>query len=693
MRRYSTENLRDIILISQSGSGKTSLGEAVLFNAKATTRLGKVLEGNSVLDFEPEEQKRQGSVFSALHSYKWKDNEVILLDTPGDANFVSEVILGLKACDNAIFALDAVDSIKPHTELLWEMAVEEGLAKICFVNKMDRERADFNQVLKDIKEILELKPLPITLPIGEEDSFKGVIDVFRKKAYIYEKDGSGSFKETDVPPDMVDSLEATYNEVIEDLAEVDDALMERYLEGGELSSKDISSALSTGLAQGDFLPVFAGSALLNMGVQPLMDFICKAALSPKDRHIPVLTDDQGSSKELKPEEKEVFSGYVFKTMSDPYAGKLSIIRCFSGTLNPDSIVYNSSRDTKERVGSVLTLEGKGQKPLDQIGPGDIFAVARLKDTKTGDSLLGEPLKFKFSTPEFPEAIMHMAVRPKTKGDEDKILPAFQRLMEEDPVLKVHRDEQTGEFILSGLGQIHIETAVDRLKRRFGVEVELKTPNVPYKETIRSSTKVQGKYKKQTGGHGQYGDVWIEVEPLEREKGFEFINKIVGGAIPRQYIPAVEKGVIEAMKEGPLGGYPVVDTKVTLYDGSYHEVDSSELAFKIAGSMAVKKALEDCKPVILEPIMNITVMVPEECMGDVMGDLNSRRAKIEGMISRGKHQELKAKVPMAEVLVYASDLTSITSGRGAFSLNFSHYEEVPQNIQERIIKEARAQDGR
>lgn len=692
MRRYSTENLRDIILISQSGSGKTSLGEAMLFNAKATTRLGKVLEGTSVLDFEPEEQKRQGSVFSALHSYEWKNKGIILLDTPGDANFVSEVISGLKVCDNAIFVLDAIDSIKPHSELLWKMTTEEGLAKICFVNKMDRERADFGQVLKDIKEILEIRPLPITLPIGKEDGFKGVIDVLKKKAYIYEKDGSGSFKETDVPSDMLDLLDTTYNEVIEDLAEVDDALMEKYLDGGELTQKDISSALSKGLTQGNFLPVFAGSAVLNMGVQPLIDFICQAP-SPKDRHIPALTDEKGETKELKPEEEEPFSSYVFKTMSDPYTGKLSLIKCFSGILNPDSQVHNSSRDSKERVGSILSLEGKAQKPLEQIGPGDIFAVAKLKDTKTGDSLLGEPLKFKFPTPEYPEAIMHMAVKPKTKGDEDKILPAFQRLMEEDPVLNVHRDEQTGEFILSGLGQVHIETAVDRLKRKFGVEVELKTPKVPYKETIRAATQVQGKYKKQTGGHGQYGDVWIAVEPLESGKGFEFANKIVGGVIPRQYIPAVNKGVVDAMREGPLGGYPVVDIKVTLYDGSYHDVDSSELAFKIAGSMAFKKAMENCKPVLLEPIMNITVMVPEESMGDVMGDLNSRRAKIEGMESRGKYQELKAKVPMAEVLVYASDLTSITSGRGAFNLSFSHYEEAPQNIQEKIIKEARAQDGK
>jgi elongation factor G len=491
---------------------------------------------------------------------------------------------------------------------------------------------------------------------------------------------------------MADLLDITYSEVIEDLAEVDDSLMEKYLEGGDLSMKELSTALAGGLVKGKFLPVFAGSALLNMGVQPLMDFIASTAISPKDRLIPALKDSHGKAKELKPEESEPFTGYVFKTMSDPYTGKLSIIRCFSGTLNPDSSVNNSSRDVKERIGAIFALEGKAQKPLEQVGPGDIFAVAKLKETKTGDSLLSENSELKFSSPEYPEAVMHMAVKPKTKGDEDKIFPGLQRLMEEDPVLKVHRDDQTNEFILSGLGQVHIETAVDRLKRRFGVEVELKPPKVPYKETIKASTQVQGKYKKQTGGHGQFGDVWIEVGPTGPNAGFEFVNAIVGGAIPRQYIPAVEKGIIEAMKEGPLAGYPVVNLRVKLFDGSFHEVDSSEMAFKIAGSMAFKKAMEACKPILLEPIMNIKITVPEESMGDVMGDLNSRRAKIEGMEARGRAQELKAKVPMSEVLRYASDLTSITSGRGAFTLSFSHYEEAPMNIQEKVAKESRKDGG-
>jgi len=690
MRKYSTDALRDIMLVSQSGSGKTSLGEAMLFNAKATTRLGKVLEGNSVLDFEPEEQKRQSSIFSAIHNFRWKNSEVILLDTPGDSNFISEVILGLKSCENAIFVLDAIDSIKPHSETLWKMVLDEGLAKICFVSKMDRERADFNQVLDDIKQIFDIRPLPLTIPIGKEDNFSGVVDILRKKALMFEKDGSGAYKEVSIPEDMNDIVEETYNEVIEDLAEVDDELMEKYLDGGELSPREVSSALSIGLSRGDFLPVFAGSALLNMGVQPLMDFVSSAALSPIQVGERILRDAEGNEKPVKADDEGMFSGYVFKTMSDPYTGKMSVVRCFSGTLNPDSTLYNATRKTKERIGSILALEGKSQRPLDQVGPGDIFAVAKLKETKTGDTLLGENIDYTFENPTFPEAVMNMAVKPKTKGDEDKILPALQRIMEEDPVLKAYRDEQTGEFILSGLGQVHIEIAVDRLKRRFGVEVELTTPKVPYKETIQGVAKVQGKYKKQTGGHGQYGDVWIEVSPLERGAGFEFTNRIVGGVIPRQYIPAVEKGILDAMKSGILAGYPVVDVGVKLYDGSYHEVDSSELAFKIAASMAFKKAMENCKPVLLEPIMDITVTVPEDAMGDVMGDLNSRRAKIEGMISRGKYQELKAKVPLAEILTYASDLTSITSGRGVYTMSFSHYEEVPRNIQEKIVKEARAE---
>jgi elongation factor G len=431
-----------------------------------------------------------------------------------------------------------------------------------------------------------------------------------------------------------------------------------------------------------------------MGVQPLMDFISSSFLSPDKKAIPTLKNSKGESKELKPAEDEVFCGYVFKTMSDPYTGTLSIIRCLSGILKSDSIIYNAKREAKERVGSIMMLEGKAQKPLETVGPGDIFAVAKLKETKTSDTLLGETLNFMLPSPTFPEPIMNMAVTPKTKADVDKIMPAFHKLMDEDPVLKVFRDDQTGEFILSGLGQLHIEIAVDRLKRRYGVEVELKIPKVPYKETIIASAEVQGKHKKQTGGHGQYGDCWIKVEPLDRGNGFEFVNGIVGGVIPRQYIPAVEKGVVEAKQSGPLAGYPVVDVKVTVFDGSYHEVDSSEMAFKIAGSLAFKKAMEQCRPILLEPIMNIVVTVPEECMGDIMGDLNSRRAKIEGMTARGKYQELKAQVPLAEVLTYASNLTSITSGRGTFSLSFSHLEPVPYNLQDKIVEEARAaKDGK
>ena len=689
MRRYHTENLRDVVILSHSGSGKTSLGEALLFNAKATTRLGKVLEGNTVLDFEPEEQKRQSSIFSALHTYKWKNLGTIIIDTPGDPNFSSEALLGLKSSDNALFVIDAIDSIKPHSENLWGLAGKEKLARICFINKMDRERADFNQVLADITEVFEIKPLVLTLPIGAEDKFSGVVDVLGKKAYLYEKDGSGKFSEADVPADMSDLVEEIYGRVVEDLAEVDDALMEKYLEGGELTADELASALSIGLAQGNFLPVFAGSALLNIGVQPLMDFINSSGLSPRNAHIPELTNKQGEKRALKVSEDEMFCGYVFKTMSDPYTGTLSVIRCYSGTLTPDSSVYNASRGVKERFGALLQLEGKAQKPLEEVGPGDIFAIAKLKETKTGDTLTIETTNLVLPSPEFPETIMNMAVNPKTKADVEKIMPAMQKLMDEDPVLAVYRDEQTGEFILSGLGQLHIEIAVDRLKRRFGVEVELKTPKVPYKETITKSARVQGKHKKQTGGHGQYGDCWLKVEPQERGAGFEFVNAIVGGVIPRQYIPAVEKGVVEAMQNGPLTGNPVVDVKVTVDFGSYHEVDSSEMAFKIAGSLAFKKAMEECAPILLEPIMNISVVIPEENMGDVMGDLNSRRGKIEGMNARGKYQELKAQVPLAEVLTYAPNLTSMTSGRGTYTMGFSHMEPVPYQIQEKIVAEVKA----
>ncbi len=421
-----------------------------------------------------------------------------------------------------------------------------------------------------------------------------------------------------------------------------------------------------------------------------MDFIVESMAAPDTLALPQLKDKDGNTKEIKADENEPFCGYVFKTMSDPYTGTLSIIRCLSGKLSPDSNIYNASRDAKERVGSLMILEGKNQSQIDEVGPGDIFAVAKLKETKTGDTLLSDTANFTLPEPHFPDPIMNMAVSPKTKADVDKILPAIQKLLDEDPVLKVHRDEQTGEFILSGLGQLHIELAVDRLKRRFGVEVDLNTPKVPYKETITGMAKVQGKHKKQSGGHGQYGDCWIEMEPLERGKGFEFVDKIVGGVIPRTYIPAVEKGILESMQQGPLSGSPVVDIKVTLFDGSYHDVDSSEMAFKIAGSMAFKRAMEQCKPIILEPIVDMTVTVPEDAMGDVMGDINSRRGKIEGMNAKGKYQELKAQVPLAEILTYASELTSMTSGRGTFSMSFSHMDPVPYNIQEKIISERQSE---
>jgi len=686
MRRSTTADIRDIVFVSQSRSGKTSLAEAMLFTAGATTRLGKVQDGNSVLDFEPEEQKRQSSIFSALHNFKWKNREIFFVDTPGDANFQSEAILGLKAAENAVFVLSAIGGIKPHTEHLWELATELGLTRTAFVNKLDREHADYRQALSDIKEQLEIKPLPLTLPIGSEENLSGVVDVLKKQALIYKKDGSGEFEVAPVPDSMETEVANTYMQLVEDLAETDDDLMEKYLEGAELSQDELSSALRSGLKHGLFLPVFIGAALPNIGVQPLMDFIADSMAAPGEAALPDLLDENGKTQAIRPDESAPFLGYVFKTMSDPYTGTLSIIRCLAGSLHPDASVFNANKSVRERVGALLSLEGKAQKPLEQVGPGDIFAVAKLKETKTGDTLAADEIKLSLPRPHFPEAILGMAVTPKTKADVDKILPAIQKLMDEDPVLRVHRDEQTSEFILSGLGQLHIEITVDRLKRRYGVAVDLKPPKVPYKETITASAKVQGRHKKQTGGHGQYGDCWIEVQPLPRGSGFEFVDHIVGGAIPRNYIPAIEKGIVEAMHEGPLIGSPMVDLRVTLYDGSYHDVDSSEMAFKIAGALAFRKAMETCRPILLEPIVELVVTVPEDAMGEVMGDLNGRRGKIEGMVAKGKHQELKAQVPLAEVLTYASELTSMTSGRGSFGLKFSHLEPVPYNLQEKLIKE-------
>lgn len=684
MKQYKTEDVRNVVVVSHAGSGKTTLCEAMLFDTGAVDRLGKVTDGTSNFDFEPEEVKRAITISTSLYTAEWKKKKINILDTPGDTNFSAEVLAALQAADVAILAVDAVDSIKPLTEKVWAAIEAAGMPRLLAVTKMDRERADVEKVLSDVKEILNVKPLVLQLPIGKESDFKGVVDLLSMKAFVFDGDGKNVSRE-DAPDDLKDETESRREVLIEDLAEVDDGLMERYLEGEELGSDDLAKALRQGIVERSFLPVLVSSATTNRGIQPILDIIADACPSPAEMSAVTGVTPDGDDASRAPSPDEPFCGYVFKTLADPYAGRLTLFRIFSGTLTPDSYIYNAGRGVKERFGQLLAIQGKHQKSLESAQAGDIVAVAKLKETLTGDTLCDEKAPIILSPPASPQAVISFAIEPKAKGDEEKITQSLAKLAEEDPTLKVNRDSQTNEFLISGMGQVHIEVTVEKLKRKFGVDVNLKTPKVPYKETIKGKAKVEGKLKKQTGGRGQFAVAWLELEAMTRGEGFEFVDKIVGGAIPRQYIPAVEKGVLEAMDGGALAGYPVVDVKVTVYDGKYHDVDSSEQAFKIAASKGFKAGVLQASPVLLEPIMDVEVIVPEDCMGDVMGDLNSRRGRISGMDAKGGSQVVKAQVPMAEVLKYASDLTSMTSGRGIFSMEFSHYEEVPSSIAEKIIE--------
>jgi elongation factor G len=680
------DKLRNIALVGHGGSGKTSLAEIMLFKAGLTNRIGRVEDGNTVMDYEPEELRRQSSISSSFHQFNWKKHTINIIDTPGDQNFFNDTKFCMPAADCAIFLIDAVDGLKVQTEQAWEFAREFDMPCVIFINKLDRERADFVRAFEEARGILDPKPIVLQLPIGKEAALKGVVDLARMKAYSYEADGKA--KEIDIPADMKDAVESEREAFIENVAEADDALVERYLEGEELTDEDIKAALTKGLLSRIFVPVLCGSATANIGIDLLMDFIVASVPSPFDRGVINAFDESGENVvACEPDPSAPFAGFVFKTVADPYAGRLSIFRIVSGTLGGDGTFYNTNKRTRERYNQLLTLAGKEQKPATQAGPGSIVAVAKLKETTTGDTLCAENRKVKFATAEPIPTLISYALTAKSKGDEDKIFSSLSKLMEEDMGLKLDRNAETKEILLSGAGQIHIEVTVEKLKRKFNVEAVLNIPKVPYRETIKKKVRVQGRHKKQTGGHGQFGDCWIQLEPQPRGAGFEFVDAIVGGAIPRQYIPAVEKGIIESSPKGVLAGFPCIDFKVTLDDGSYHAVDSSEMAFKIAGSLAFRKAAEQANPVLLEPIMEVTITAPDEYMGDIMGDLNSRRGRVLGMDSAGRNQVIKAQVPMAEFLTYAPDLRSMTGGRGIYTMKFSHYDEVPAQISEKIITEA------
>ncbi|MGA2780457.1 MAG: elongation factor G [Smithella sp.] len=688
MAKYESKSLRNLAVVGHGGTGKTSLCESLLFVSGKSERLGRVDDSTSCMDFEPEEQKRRVSISSAANFVEWEKYKINFIDTPGDSNFAYDIKCSMSVVENAVIIVDAVGGVEFQTQKVWELTDEFKLPRIIFINKLDRERANFNTALESIKSKFKKKVTPVCLPIGAEDKFNGIVDLIGLKAYLF-SDNKGAGKVIDISAEMKDEVKSLHDSMVEDIAESDDELMNKYLEAGELSDEELKTGLKKGVSSGSLIPVVCGSSIKGIGISLLLDLIVSSFASPVDRS-PVKgkkpkTDD---IEERQPSEDAPFSAIVFKTIADPYAGRLTLFRVYSGTLNSDTAVYNSSRKITEKFGHVFFLEGKNQKQAEVLIPGDIAGVAKLKETVTGDTLCNEKSPIIFEKVAVPPPIISYAMEPKTRGDEDKIASSIHRLTEEDPTIVFSRNVETKEMILSGMGQVHIEVNIEKMKRKFGVEVNLNTPKIPYKETIKGKTNVQGKYKKQSGGRGQFGDCWIDIEPLPRGGGFVFEDKIVGGVIPGQYRPAVEKGIVEAAAKGVIAGYPVVDFKIALTFGSYHTVDSSEMAFKIAGSMAFQKGVMDCQPILLEPIVNIEIEIPEEYMGDVIGDLNSRRGRVQGMDANGSNQIIKGQVPLAEILKYAPDLRSMTSGRGNFTYTHSHYEEVPAYIAEKIIAESK-----
>jgi elongation factor G len=683
------EKLRNVGILGQGGSGKTSLGEALLFAAGATPRMGKVQDGTSVFDYEPEEIKHHVSISTAFHSLSWKKFPLTLIDTPGYAAFLADSLNCMRAFGGAVFVLNPSVGLRVESERLWAKANEDRVSRLVFISKMDHEQGNIEERIAPMLESLGGKGIYLQLPIGVEANFKGVVDLLSMKAFLFEGD-SGKFSEAEIPADLKNAADEARQKLVEDVSETDDELLEKFLDGQELSPEELRKAIREGVRGGKIFPVLFGSPLRQIGIPQLLDAVNDFLPSPIDEgEVEGTHPANGEAIKRAVDPSAPFSAYVFKTLIDPFAGKLSVLRVMSGKILTDMTCLVSNRQLKEKVGHMFRLEGKKQEAVKEAIAGEIVAVAKFKDIATGDTLCDEKAPIQYQGPVHFSPNISFALEPKSKADEDKLPQGLHRMKEEDQTIELHRDEETRDFILSGMGQQHIEIVVEKLKRKYGAEVVLKAPKVPYKETIRASASAQGRLKKQTGGRGQFGDTWIKIEPLSPGSGFEFVDKIVGGAIPRNYIPAVEKGIREAMAGGYLAGYQMVDVRATLYDGSYHDVDSSDMAFKIAASMGFKNAVEKAKPVLLEPIMNMEVSVPDDCMGDVIGDLNSRRGKVLGMDTKGRTQVIKSKVPMSEVLKYAPDLRSITSGRGEFHMEFSHYEELPAHLAEKVIREAKA----
>lgn len=680
MNNYTTAQIRNVGLFAHSGVGKTTLGESMLYLAEHITRKGSVEKGNTTSDSDPEEIERKISIYSSILPVEWNGVKINFIDTPGFMDFWGEVKGAMQVIDSAVVLVSAVAGIEVGTETIWmELAKTP---KLIFINGMDKENADFQKIFLSIKENLEGDFLLLQIPIGKGNDFRGIVNLLSKKAIIY-KDGKPTPSE--VPSELISQVEEAREKLMEGIAENDEELMEIYCGQGELTEALLDKGIKKAITAGA-VPVLCGSAQLDIGVKELMEFICKYFPSPLEVKPKCGTTPDGDTIEVSPSPDAPLSAFVFNTFSDPYMGKLSYFKVYSGIFLPDSSIYNSTKEQEERVGKLFFVRGKVQSNTEKVVAGDIGATAKLQVTATGDTLSSKDRIVKFPQIDFPKPVISLAIYPKTRADEDKLGEAISKLCEEDPTLKIQRNVETKEFVMSGLGELQLTIMKDKLKRRYGVNIELKTPKVPYKETISKKVQAEGKHKKQSGGRGQYGHVWLELEPLPRGEYFEFVNKIVGGVVPKNYIPSVEKGVIKAMETGPLAGYPVTDVKVTLYDGSYHTVDSSDIAFQIAASLGFRKGVEEANPVILEPIYNIEVIVPSDYMGDVMGDLNSKRGKILGMETKGKYAIIKASVPYAELLKYSIDLRSLTQGRGRFSMEFSHYQEVPPILAEGIIEQ-------
>ena len=685
-REFSLENTRNIGIMAHIDAGKTTTTERVLYYTGKIHKIGETHEGASQMDWMEQEQERGITITSAATTAQWKGHRINIIDTPGHVDFTVEVERSLRVLDGAVAVLDAQSGVEPQTETVWRQATTYGVPRIVFANKMDKIGADFLYSVRTIHERLQANAHPIQLPIGAEDNFTGIIDLIKMKAEIYTNDLGTDIQETDIPEDLQDLAEEWREKLVEAVAETDEALMERYLEGEEISEAELKEAIRKATCAVEFYPVLCGSAFKNKGVQLMLDAVVDYLPSPLD--VPSIKGvDPNTDQEVErhSSDEEPFSALAFKVMTDPFVGRLTFFRVYSGTLQSGSYVKNSTKGKRERVGRILQMHANSRQEIPEVFSGDIAAAVGLKDTTTGDTLCDEKAEVILESMEFPDPVIEVAIEPKSKADQDKMATALQKLQEEDPTFRAGTDEETGQVIIAGMGELHLDIIVDRMRREFKVECTVGAPMVSYRETFKQAAQVQGKFTRQSGGRGQYGDVWIEFTPNEPGAGFEFENAIVGGVVPREYIPAVEAGLKDSMANGVLAGYELIDVKAKLFDGSYHDVDSSEMAFKVAASLALKEAAKKCNPVILEPIMKVEVVMPEEYLGDIMGDITSRRGRVEGMEARGNAQVVSASVPLSEMFGYATSLRSSTQGRGTYSMVFDHYEEVPKSISEEIIK--------